>query len=416
MPAAATVSRDASGAAVVFFAAAGLVLYVYVGYPMLAWARARIRPRRRVVEPIEPAVSIVLVAHNEADTIEGRIDNLLALDYPRDRVEILIGSDGSTDGTVSRASRYATEGVAVHEWRERRGKPAVLNNLLALATGEIVVFADARQRFERQALRALTSRFADPQVGAVSGELVLRRSGEERSAVGRGEGFYWRYEKLIRSSESLSGSTLCATGAIYAIRRRLFKPIPPDTILDDMLIPARIVREGFAVVFVPEAKAFDDVATTARQEHVRKVRTSAGNFQLLAREPWLLDPRRNPLWLATISHKALRLTLPVLHAALFVTNLALMETAIFQMAMFAQLSFYTAAIAGHALRDAPSRPLVMSVPYAMCLMLGATIVGFVRFVTHTQRVTWQRAIAGAKSPSLRTAAYAGPDRRVSRRG
>src|SRR5207244_13538275 len=159
--------------------------------------------------------------HNEADCIAARIQNLLDLDYPRDRVAIMIGSDGSTDDTVERASRYQNLGVQVRAFRNRRGKPAVINALAPLVRSDIVVFADARQRFDRRALRALVANFADPAVGAVSGELVIGEPATD-AVVGKGVGFYWRYEKFIRRSESRAGSTVGATGAIYAIRRAMF--------------------------------------------------------------------------------------------------------------------------------------------------------------------------------------------------
>jgi cellulose synthase/poly-beta-1,6-N-acetylglucosamine synthase-like glycosyltransferase len=388
--------EDHPMAAAVFAAALILLFYVYVGYPLVAWLRARLRPRVRLTADIEPTISIVLVAYNEADRIQRRIENLLDLDYPRERIEILIGSDGSTDETVRLARGYRDRAVSVHAFAERRGKPAVVNDLAGCARGDILVFADARQRFDREALRALVAPFADPTVGAVSGELVMSAPAAG-TAVGRGAGFYWRYEKFIRIHESRSGSTVGATGAIYAIRRSLFEPIPVDTILDDVLIPLTILRKGCAVLFERAAKAYDEASATARQEHIRKVRTIAGNFQLLARERWLLNPRRNPLWLATMSHKVLRLALPVLHVALFWANLLLTGDVIYDVLMAGQLTFYCAAISGHVFRHARRRPIVLAVPYAMCLMIGATVAGFIRFVMHRQAVTWERVIP-ATSP------------------
>src|SRR5262245_30230345 len=190
-------------------------------------------------EPEEaPSVTALVVAHNEAAAIGARLENLLALDYPRDRLEIILASDGSSDETASVGRRYEAAGVAVIAFAERRGKTPVLNDLVPKARGDIVVLADARQRFDGGAVRALVARFRDPRVGAVSGELLLG------AAPGDGLGFYWRYEKLIRRSESRVDSTVGATGAIYAIRRELFEAIPEDTVLDDVLIPLRIARRG----------------------------------------------------------------------------------------------------------------------------------------------------------------------------
>jgi len=381
----------------VFWGSALLLAYVYFGYPALIWAWARLRERRRPTgEPSPagartewPAVTLLIVAYNEEAQVPGRIENLLALDYPRDRLEIVLASDGSTDATVTRARAYEPHGIAVIGFETRRGKPAVLNDLVPKAHGDMVVLADARQRFEPGTLRALVTPFRDERVGAVSGELVLRH-GPGATAVGGGVGFYWRYEKFIRRSESLADSTVGATGAIYAIRRELFEPIPEDTILDDVLIPLRIVRRGYRVRFEPDARAADWVAATARQEFGRKVRTIAGNFQLFARERWLLNPWRNRLWLQTVSHKGLRLLGPVLQGAALTANVALAGAAVYRSLLLAQALFYAAALGGYVLRNARWRSPLLTVPYVVCLLNTATILGFIRFATGRQQVTWGR--------------------------
>ncbi len=191
-----------------------LVGYIYLGYPLLlrVWAAFHPRPARR--REITPSVSVIVVAHDEAPRIERRLKNLLALEYPRDRLEIILASDGSTDGTVERSRLYAPEGVTVLAFDSRRGKPAVLNDVVPRARGEIVVFTDARQQFDGDALRALVTAFADSRVGAVSGELILRATPDTDTRVGEGIGFYWRYEKFIRWSESRVGSTVGVTGAV----------------------------------------------------------------------------------------------------------------------------------------------------------------------------------------------------------
>jgi biofilm PGA synthesis N-glycosyltransferase PgaC len=378
----------------VFWASAILLAYVYVGYPLLAAVRAKLAPRPRLRAPIEPYVSIVVIANNEEERIGARIENLLALDYPADRREIVIASDGSTDSTVARARLYESGGVSVRSFASRRGKSAVLNTVVPGLRGDVVLFADARQRFDGNTLRALVENFADPAVGAVSGELVLTTS-DRTAAAGRGSAFYWRYEKFIRSTEGRADSTIGATGAIYAIRRELFESIPDDTILDDVLIPLRIVRKGYRVLFEPRARAYDSASATAQHEFVRKARTIAGTFQLFSRERWLFNPRRNRLWLETMSHKALRLALPVLHATLLVASAVLAPTAswFYQAAFAGQAAFYVAAIIGSRQGCNPRRSFVVTVPCAICLLSWATVVGFVRFLTNRQQVTWERVAA-----------------------
>jgi len=383
------------GAAIVFWVSFALLVYVYIGYPLVAALRARLWPKPRLRAPIEPSISIVVMAHDEAERIGPRIENLLALDYPRDKVEIVIGSDGSTDDTVQRALSYADRGVTVCAFTQHRGKPATINAVVPMVHGDIVVFADARQRFEPQTVRELAANFADPAVGGASGELVLAAH-DGTAAAGHGTAFYWRYEKCIRSTEGRADSTIGATGAIYAIRRELFEPIPDDTLLDDVLIPLRIVRRGYRMVFEPNARALDHASSTARQEFVRKTRTIAGMFQLIAREGWLLNPLRNRLWFETISHKVLRLALPMLHASWLLSSVALADSGLFYGLMLAlQVMFYGAAAVGLSHRDGKRRSIVFSAPAAICLLLWATVVGFFRFVTNSQQVTWERVAAPA---------------------
>jgi len=377
-------------AALLFWGAVALLLYTHVGYPALLLAWARLRPRRIARAAITPDVSLLIVAHDEGARIGARLENVLSLDYPSDKLEIVVGSDGSSDQTVARARDYETRGVRVVGFGERRGKPSVLNDLVPSCRGDILVFGDARQRFARGALRALVAPFADPQVGAVSGELMLE---DERTGIGAGMGAYWRHEKLLRSAESRIGSTVGATGAIYAIRRELFSPLPTDTILDDVVLPVRIARRGRRVVFEPGALAYDLAPRAAAQELARKVRTIAGTFQLFSRETWLLSPRRNPLWLQAVSHKGLRLLTPVLLCVALGANAALLSAGwSYRLFLAAQGAFYAAALAGYCLRRVRPLPL-LSVPYALCLLAWATVVAAVRWLGAGQVVTWAKADA-----------------------
>lgn len=373
-----------------FFALVGLLVYVYVGYPIVIALLARVRGRQVPGTASEMPVTVLIVSHNEAHRIAARLENLLALDYPRERMEILLADDGSTDGTPERARAYEPRGVTVIAFETRHGKPAVLNEAVPKARGEIVVLADARQRFDAQALRGLVGPFTDPAVGAVSGELILTDDGGH-TGVGDGVGFYWRYEKFIRRNESLLDSTVGATGAIYAIRRQLFQPIPEETILDDVLIPLTIARQGYRVLFEPAARAYDRAPRDAAEEFTRKVRTIAGNFQLFAREPWLLNPFRNRLWFQAVSHKGLRLLSPLFLAAAFGANLGLLARPFYRWTLAAQIAFYAAALGGRAARNARTEMRLLSVSYVFCLLNWITVVAFVRFLRQRQGVTWEKA-------------------------
>ncbi len=364
-----------------FWFSLAFVAYTYLGYPLLidVWARwARGAARNAPVPPAAalPGVTIVVAARDEARRLPSRLDNLLALDYPADLIQIIVASDGSTDATEEALASYRPRVDLL--MLPAAGKANGLNAAVARAQHPILLFADARQRFAPDAVRHLVRHFADPRVGAVSGELMIDggsrepgfadRESDQASTIGEGVGAYWRYEKWLRRRESIVGSTLGVTGAIYAMRRWLWRPLPLGTILDDVLGPMRLVLRGYRVTFEPAARAFDAPAADAAAERRRKVRTLAGNFQMLAREPRLLVPGLNPVWLQFMSHKVARLAVPYALAALLVTSVWLAaDSLIYAAAAAGQAAFYglaaygallerrarrTPAAAGEALREA----------------------------------------------------------------
>lgn len=329
---------------VLYWSSLGLVAYTYGGYPLLISALARLRPRPTRTAEIEPTVSVVLAAHNEGPRIGAKLDNLLALDYPPEKLQVVVVSDGSTDDTndVVSGAAYAERNVLLSRLEPQGGKAAALNRGVQRASGEVVVFCDARQRLDPGALRALVPHFADPQVGAVSGELMLEGS--------RGPGAYWAYEKRIRAAEGAVDSVVGATGALFAIRRHLFSALPKNTLLDDVYTPMQIVLQGYRVLFEPAARVFDEEATL-QGEFSRKARTLAGNYQILRQLPELLDPRRNRLFLQYLSHKVLRLACPLALGTLLASNVALVATGapgwpLYAATLAGQLSCYGLALWG----------------------------------------------------------------------
>jgi poly-beta-1,6-N-acetyl-D-glucosamine synthase len=367
-----------------FWASLAVIGYVYAGYPALVWLWARLRPVAAAPDETAdaPAISIVMAARNEARHLPARLDNLLRLDGPPARRQIIVVDDGSTDETLAVLSRYrgVVEAVAV----PAGGKALALNEGVRRARHPVLVFTDARQVFADDALAELTAPLRDPRVGVVTGELVLdgesagRRVAEadrrapadaadhaptpgpaaaavnRRRAVDRrrtiestivdGVGLYWRYEKQIRRSESAAGSMLGATGAIYAMRRSLWQPLPADTILDDVLIPMRAVMAGYRVVFNDRARAFDRAAADADTETRRKIRTLAGNYQILWLEPRLLLPWRNPVWIQYVSHKLGRLLVPYALLVLMASSMALAgRSLVYAAALSGQCAFYLLA-------------------------------------------------------------------------
>ena len=333
-----------------FWTSAAIVAYVYAGYPLLLalWARlARRHPRRPSIEAMTawPAVSIVLAARNEAPRLPARLRNLLTIPYPGRR-EVIVVSDGSTDGTRAAVAAFG-EAVRLVEV-PAGGKPLALNAGVAAAGGDVIVFADARQAFADDALLHLAANFADPEVGGATGELVLDAERHQSdSTVGDGVSLYWRYEKWLRRNESAVWSTLGATGAIYALRRELWRPLPAGTLLDDVLAPMRAVLDGWRIVFDEQARAFDRASPDAEAESRRKVRTLAGNYQILAQEPRLLVPVVNPVWVQYLSHKVGRLLVPwALLGALFASASLMFEGWLYACAFGVQALFYLLAAWG----------------------------------------------------------------------
>jgi biofilm PGA synthesis N-glycosyltransferase PgaC len=334
-------------AEVVFWASLTFVLYAYCGYPLLLliWKSLAPRPVRKAPlgPPFEPDVTLVVAAFNEKGNIRQKILNCLSLDYPREKLQIIVALDGPEDGTEVLALTFASQGVQVDYTPRHKGKAAALNSAVARARGSLLVFADARQLLDRQVIRELAANFSDPSVGAVSGELILKAS-TDRGETG-GVGLYWRYETLIRTLESEIHSVVGATGALYALRRNLYRDLPEDTLLDDVVIPMRVVLNGGRVVLDRKARAYDR-PSLPQAEFGRKVRTLAGNFQLIARMPELLLPWRNPVFFQFVSHKVTRLLVPYGLIALFVSNLFLLR-GIYLLFFGLQSLWYGMAVAGY---------------------------------------------------------------------
>jgi cellulose synthase/poly-beta-1,6-N-acetylglucosamine synthase-like glycosyltransferase len=370
----------------VFWIAVAYIGYAYLGYPVWLWLRSRWSPRPVRRSHQEPRVSAVMVVRNEEAIVARKLENLLALDYPNAKLEVVVISDGSNDGTgaileqFARSRRVRTLMKAISQ-----GKAAGLNDAVRLARGEVLLFTDARQQLEPAALRILTENFADPEVGAASGELML--GDPTTGETGKGMGLYWRIEKKIRDLESASGSVAGATGAIYCARRSLVEPLPEGTILDDVLLPMQIVRQGARVIFDPRARAWDSADLGRRREFTRKVRTLSGNYQLLQLAPWLLSSK-NPIRFEFISHKLSRLAVPFALLSLLLASLFLTEP-FYRALLIAQLAFYALSLA--AIADLKIGPLSrLADPARTFVVLNcAALVAFLNFVTGRKAV-WVR--------------------------
>lgn len=381
----------------VFWISLGLLAWTYVGYPLALFVLARLRPRHVAAAPIEPAVAIVIVAHDEAPRLRDKLASCLAQDYPAHRLRIVVASDGSTDGTAalvaSMNAALPQPRITLLDFPQQRGKAACLNDAVAACSEEVIVFNDARQRLNPQAVRCLVENLADPGVGAASGELVF--VDDEFSAFAHGVDAYWRYEKFIRQQEAHIGSVVGVTGALYALRRECFRPIPAGTILDDVAIPMQVVMQGRRVVFEARAQAYDRPSQEPAQERRRKVRTLAGNFQLLALYPGLLLPWRNPLWVQFVSHKVLRLAAPPAMSALLLANLGLLaQGPVYRLVFALQLAFYVLPLLG-ALSARASGWRIVRLASAFVRLNGYVLLGAREFAFNRHAHLWRSRPAAA---------------------
>jgi len=363
-----------------------LVAYTYVGYPLFVgiFARLLARPIRARAD-YEPTVSACMAVSNGATFLAAKLESLRALDYPRDKLEILVCSDGSSDHSASIVRQYAEQDPRIRllEHSTRLGKPSAVNHLAREAIGEVLLMTDVRQQLSPNALRALVAPLADESVGCVSGNLVL--SGWS------GPGFYWRYERFIRDAEGQLGRMVGVTGALYAVRRSELPKLPKDVILDDMFVPLSIALRGKKVVFSDAALAFDEAFDDDR-EFGRKVRTLAGNYQLVTKLPLLLVPGINRSWIEMVSHKLMRLVCPWALIALFSisaklalfpgTDLTPVHVGFWRALAVAQLLFYVLAATG------ATTGRIGSVARTFVVLNAAAVVGLWRFVRRRQAITW----------------------------
>lgn len=364
-----------------------VLLYTYFAYPILIALCARVRPMQVAKDPeYSPMVSAIIPVYNAKEYIAPKLDSLLALDYPSEKLEIILLSDCSDDGSDALIEEYATRypgKIRLLRAETRSGKPSAINAMRREATGEVLLMTDIRQELHPECLRELVTHLADPNIGAVSGNLELR------GAVGAG--FYWKYEKWIRQSEAGFRSLVGVTGAIYGIRAADLPDLPIGITLDDMWVPMRLRLQGKRIAFAKNAIAYDE-AFDDDKEFGRKTRTLAGNYQLFAVLPKLLLPLVNPSWFETFSHKILRLVCPwALIALALLSGLSVAASPYggatwqyYVMLVLAagQVGFYLLAFAGKRLGK------LGNIARTFVIMNYAALVGLWKFVSGGQKITW----------------------------
>ena len=373
------------------------VTWCYAGYPLYVMALSRFRPRpiRPPDANVRPSVTVIVAVRNERDALPRRLTNLLAQEYPPERLDLIIVCNGSVDGSedVARQVARTEPRVRVFTSPADRGKAGALSMAVAQTAAELIVFADARQTFAPDAVARLVEPFSDHGVGAVTGRLEVRRA--DLASV-EGVRLYWGLETRLRDAESRSGSVIGATGAIYAIRRSLFQDMPPNLILDDVYLPLRIAMRGHRVVMAPRAVAFDVPSRDQRAEYARKRRTMVGNIQLLGVIPGLLSPLRNPVFMRFVSHKLLRLLTPFCFVALLCLS-AFLPGWPYRLFFGAELGLYLSGALGLRVSVA-----ALSVPAAFVLMHGAIFSAVWRWNESAAHVWAQPTLSGAVRPAPRS--------------
>ncbi|HTS19104.1 MAG TPA: glycosyltransferase family 2 protein [Verrucomicrobiae bacterium] len=368
---------------VAFVVSAGAIIWSYGIYPLLL-ALVPVRRDKRPDAPAKwPTVSVLISVYNEEKHIVARIENLLALDYPQDRLEILIGSDGSTDRTNELVRTFSDARVKLVAFDQRSGKPGVLNRLVPQACSELLVFSDANAMFAKDALQQLARHFANPRIGGVCGRLVLHGD-----SSGTDEGPYWKLETYLKIRESALDSCLGANGAIYAIRKSCWPRIPDNTLVDDFVIGMRVRERGLRIIYDTEAVANEELPESVGHELTRRIRIGAGDFQALFLCWRSLLPWRGLYSIAFWSHKVLRWLAPFLMITALISNIALLSQPLFAALLGLQLAFYGLAMLGAVIHR--RKIVLFSAPCYFVAINLALLLGFFRFVTGTQQAAWKR--------------------------
>jgi len=373
---------------ILFWISAGLLLYVYAGYPMLVFLVGFLWPKRVKKGKIEPRVSIVITAFNEEAVIREKLENTLKIDYPPDKLEILVASDGSTDQMDTIVGEFASRGVKLFRQEGRAGKTVTQNNAVERATGEIILFSDATTKYRSDVFQTILPSFADPDVGCVAGRLVY--VDDENSNVGKGARQYWGYETFLKIAESDACSLIGASGCLYAVRKSAYEPMYPEA-CSDFLICIAVSRKALRSVFEPDAVCFERTNQLANDEMRMRVRVISQTFTDLWRNRDMLNPFKSGFYaVELISHKALRYAVPLILFLLLVPSFMLTGSSyVYQIALVLQVVFYTGAAGGWLVEKTGKRLSLLAIPFYFVLANLASVIGFYKFVRGERYAAWE---------------------------
>ena len=375
-------------AKVVFWSGAAALFYTYAGYPLLVWLVGRVRPRAVRRAECEPTVTVVITAYNEERDLAAKLENTLALDYPKEKLEIIVASDCSSDRTDEIARSFAVRGVRLHRQQERLGKTAAQNAAVELARGEVILFSDATTLYEPNVLRAMSPNFADPEVGCVAGRLVY--VDPTASGVGRGAKSYWGYETFLKTHESRARSLIGASGCLYAVRRAAYVPLYHEA-CSDFIIATKMVEQGLRAVYEPGAVCTEETNRRADKEMRMRVRVIAQTYSDLWRHRSMMNPARGGFYsVELLSHKVMRYLVPVFLVLVFLSSAVLAPGSIFfTMLLAGQALFYLAALAGWMLERAGRRVRLLALPHYFVLANLACVVAFYKFARGERYARWE---------------------------
>lgn len=374
----------------IFWTILFLIVYSLFGYLTVIFLLSKIVRKRRIFDDrFVPSVSMLISAYNEDTVIAQKIENFIRMDYPEDKLRLLIGSDGSTDATNEILKKFENDRIRIFLYSGRKGKTAVLNNLIREAPGEIILFSDANTFYKPDAVRKIVRHFADKTVGGVCGSLILDNP-DEKNVGGWGEKIYWGYENKIKEIEGKIRTTIGATGGIYAIRKELYNPVPENkNVPCDFLIPLTIAGRGFDIIYEGEAQAVEKTAKSIKNEFIRKVRIGTRSFRLIPMVLQYLNPFKGFIAFGLWSHKIIRWFTPFLLIALFVINILLAANPFYKSILILQAVFLIFTLIGFILQFFRKKLFIFSAPFYYITINAALFIAFFKSIFTTQKPTWE---------------------------
>lgn len=375
-------------AKIVFWSSTAALVYVYAGYPLLVYLVSRFAPKRVKRGSFEPKVTILITAYNEENAIRQKLENTFLIDYPSEKLEILVASDGSTDRTDEIVKEFAARGARLFRQEGRVGKTITQNNAVLKSSGEIILFSDATTDYRADVLREILPNFADESVGCVAGKLVYVDASD--SNVGKGAQSYWNYETFLKESESRACSLIGASGCLYAVRKSAYRPMYPEA-CSDFLICTVIYEQGLRSVYEPRAVCTEDTNRQTEKEMQMRVRVISQTFTDLWRNRRMMNPFRSGFYaVELISHKVLRYAVPLFLLLIFAANAVLIPHSLFFDLLFlAQIAFYGLALIGWAFEKAGVRVGVLAIPHYFVLANLASVFGFYKFLRGERFAAWE---------------------------